>query len=117
MSALELVVGLLVLAGLLYWFRGYAGPLRRGYRRARDLVRLYRRARTGLQTARRPPAPRRGPPTVDASARPAPQIVCPTCGDRLSAAQVDALRARTVRCPGSSRVGRPCPYQARQTLN
>jgi hypothetical protein len=44
-------------------------------------------------------------------------VVCPACGDRLNDAQLRALRDRNVRCPGSSRVSRPCPYYGERDLN
>ena len=117
MTLLELALGLAILAGLAYWMRGFGPPIARAYRRGRDLWRTYRRVRTAL--ARPAGAPR--PRVVDADARrpapPAGGTRCPECGDRLNAAQLEALRARSLRCPGSARVGRPCPYRDPAGLN
>jgi hypothetical protein len=115
-AVLQIVVGVLVLAGLGYWLRGFTRPVRRAYRQARDLVGTVRRVRSGFDTAR-PERADRDPRVVDVTPRQDLGIICPACGDRLNDAQVRALRARNVRCPGSSRVSRPCPYYGERDLN
>lgn len=111
MVGLELVLGLALLAGLLYWMRGFWPPIARAGRRGRDLWRTYRRL--AARSSRPAGAPRRRVVDVTARRGPAPGggSRCPACGDALSAAQVDALRSRSIRCPGSARVNRPCPYR------
>jgi hypothetical protein len=112
-----------VLIVIAWWFRGYWPGLRRNYQRLRDTLRLLRRARAVIRDAR---AGRVNPQdfmrdvgtarsragdakTVDVT--PAGfKVVCPACGDSLSEAQTNALRVRGLRCPGSSRVQKECPY-------
>ncbi len=113
---LQIVIGVLVLAGLGYWLRGFARPAQRAYRQARDLVGTARRVRSSFD-ASRPDRVNRDPRVVDVKAKPDLAIICPACGDRLNDAQMRALRDRNVRCPGSSRVSRPCPYYGERDLN
>jgi hypothetical protein len=114
-AVLQIVVGALVLAGLGYWLRGFMRPVRRVYHQARDLVGTARRVRSSFET--HPEGANRDPRVVDVTPRQDLGIVCPACGDRLNDAQVRALRDRNVRCPGSSRVSRPCPYYGERDLN
>jgi hypothetical protein len=135
----NLLLILVALGVIAWWFRGYAPGIRRMWRRARDTWRLLARVRGAVKDARGGrfdpqdfmrqsggPAPSRGSgaargtatKTVDADAvqvQPVGgfKVVCPTCGDALSEAQVGALRTRSVRCPGANRVGRECPYYGR----
>jgi hypothetical protein len=113
---IQIVVGVLVLAGLGYWLRGFSRPAQRAYRQARELVGTVRRARSSFD-ASRPDRANRDPRVVDVKPKQDLGIVCPACGDRLNDAQVRALRDRNVRCPGSSRVSRPCPYYGERDLN
>ena len=109
---IQIVLGVLVLAGLAYWLRGFTRPVRRAYRQARELVATARRS--GVDTG--PNRANRDPRVVDVTPK-SQSIVCPACGDTLNDAQVRALRARNVRCPGSSRVSRTCPYYGERDLN
>ncbi len=112
--AFQIVLGVLVLAGLAYWLRGFTRPVRRAYRQARELVETARRS--GFDPAR-PTRANRDPRVVDVAPRQSQSTICPACGDALNDAQVRALRARNVRCPGSSRVSRACPYYGERDLN
>lgn len=112
-AVLQIVLGVLVLAGLAYWLRGFTRPVRRAYKQARELVET---ARSGFD-ATRPTRASRDPRVVDVTPRQTPNIVCPACGDTLNDAQLRALRERNVRCPGSSRVSRACPYYGQRDLN
>ncbi len=130
----QFLIGVVVLVGLGFWLRGYWKPLRRAYQRARSLYQTARRVRTEFETVgsgrssrpeRDPSRPERDPRVVDVSPRPEKQpgkqpttsLICPVCNDRLNEAQLRALRSRSVRCPGSSRVGRACPYYGERELN
>jgi hypothetical protein len=112
--AFQIVLGLLVLAGLAYWLRGFTRPVRRAYRQARELVATARRASFDPARPGRQP---RDPRVVDVAPYQSQNTVCAACGDTLNEAQVRALRARNVRCPGSSRVARTCPYYGERDLN
>ena len=120
----NLILFLVVLGVIAWWFRGYWPQLRRNYQRLRDTVRLISKARTVMRDARagrgqmnaqdfmrnvNTSRPRGDAKTVDVT--PAGfKVVCPVCGDSLSEAQTNALRVRGLRCPGSSRVQKECPY-------
>ncbi len=120
----NLILFLMVLGVIAWWFRGYWPGLRRNYQRLRDTVRMISKARAVVRDVRSgrvnpqdfmrdvstSPARGRGDAkTVDVT--PAGfKVVCPACGDSLSEAQTNALRVRGLRCPGSSRVGKECPY-------
>lgn len=127
-SLFNILIFLAVLGVLAWWFRGYTPGIRRAWRRARDTWRFLSRVRGAVRDARAgrfdpqnfaPQPPRdRSKGTVEAQAvdvQPvaALRLVCPTCGDALSEAQVGALRTRNVRCPGAARIGRECPYYGR----
>jgi hypothetical protein len=137
----QFLIGVVVLIGLGFWLRGYWKPLRRAYQHARSLYQAARRVRTEFETVgsgrssrperdpsrpeRDPSRPERDPRVVDVSPRPEKQVgkqpttslICPVCNDSLNEAQLRALRSRSVRCPGSSRVGRACPYYGERELN
>jgi hypothetical protein len=133
----NLVLFVAVLAVIAWWFRGYGPQLRRSFIRLRDTVRFFRRASATFRDLRQSgsrggstgggagggfnpedfmrgarPGSRAQEKVVDV---PATQfkVVCPTCGDSLTEAQTNALRSRSLRCPGSSRVGRECPFYGR----
>ena len=123
----NLILFFVVLGVIAWWFRGYWPGLRRNYQRLRDTVRLIAKARTVMREVRtgrgpvnvqdfmrdaRTPRPRSDAKTVDVT--PAGfKVVCPACGDSLSEAQTNALRVRGLRCPGSSRTQKECPYYGR----
>jgi hypothetical protein len=121
---LNIVLFLLVLGVFVYWFRGYAPQIRRGWARLQNTIRLFRRAREAVRDVRGGRFnPRdfttggsgtfsRSGKVVDVKATQF-KVVCPTCGDSLTEAQTTALRQRSVRCPGSSRVQQECPYYGR----
>ena len=122
----QFLIGIVVLIGLGFWLRGYWKPLRRAYQRARGLYQTARRVRTEFETVSsgRASRPERDSRVVDVSPRPEKQagrqstsLICPICNDSLNEAQLRALRSRSVRCPGSSRVGRACPYYGERELN
>ncbi len=121
----NLILFLAVLAVIAWWFRGYWSGLRRNYQRLRDTVRMISKARTVMRDARAgrgamnaqdfmrdlnsARSQRGDAKTVDVT--PAGfKVVCPTCGDSLSEAQTNALRVRGLRCPGSGRTQKECPY-------
>ena len=120
----NLILFLTVLGVIAWWFRGYGPQIRRNYQRLRDTVRMISKARAVVRDVRsgrvNPQDFMRDVSTVrsrgggDAKTvdvTPAGfKVVCPTCGDSLSEAQTNALRVRGVRCPGSSRVQKECPY-------
>lgn len=110
---LYLLVLAALLALLLYWFRGYLPVLRRTAQNLRGAWRLF----TTLRQMAAGRAPGRGARpsqngrVIDVTPPPPRGEVCRACGDRLSGAQVDALRRNDVRCAGASRIQRPCPYR------
>ena len=133
----NLILFLVVLGVIAWWFRGYWPQMRRNYQRLRDTVRFIAKARAVVRDVRsgrvnpedfvrgmnqhsaaqrsstqrggvQRPDPRAAK-TVDVSPT-AFKVVCPACGDSLSEAQTNALRVRGLRCPGSSRVQKDCPY-------
>ena len=120
----NLILFLAVLALIAWWFRGYYPQLRRNYQRLRETVRLISKARAVVRDVRsgrvNPQDFMRDVGTVRSRAAgdaktvdvtPAGfKVVCPACGDSLSEAQTNALRVRGLRCPGSSRVQKECPY-------
>jgi hypothetical protein len=126
---LNLLLFLAVLGVLMYWFRGYAPQIRRSYQRLQNTIRLFRQARDTMRDVRAGRFNPRGFDPGNFNPRPSSdagrqgkvvdvtatqfKVVCPTCGDSLTEAQTIALRQRTVRCPGSSRVGQECPYYGR----
>ncbi len=129
---INLLLFVAVIGVIAYWFRGYSPQIRRAYVRLRDTVRFFRRARDlirdtqggrfnpqrsgGFETGFNPQdfKAKDFRKTVDVSASQVStaqfKVVCPVCGDSLTEAQTIALRQRSVRCPGSSRVGQACPY-------
>lgn len=119
MSPLEFVLAVAVLVGLLFWMRGFQ-RIRRTIRQARNVFDTARRIRVGLEGRGAAPNPRaRDARTVDVTARSdsGPVTTCSVCGDAINDAQMRALRGRSVRCPGSNRVGRECPFYGERTLN
>lgn len=120
----ELVIGLALLVWLAYWLRGYFAPLRRFWRQTRSMYQMFSQARTMLRNASanqnvpggRTSTASRGK-VVDVTAKNELKIVCPVCNDALTDAQVLALRSRSLRCPGSSRVSRDCPFYGGRDLN
>jgi hypothetical protein len=122
-NPLELVLILAVMVGLLFWMRGFS-RIRRTFRQARSIFDTAKRIRLEVGRVSNPQGnhgPRsRDARTVDVTARSesaSPVTICPVCGDRLNDAQKRALFTRSVRCPGSSRVDRECPYYGERTLN
>ena len=117
MNPLELVLILAVLVGLVFWMRGFS-RIRRTIRQARTMFDTVKRIRLEVDRASgRGAARATDPRTVDVTARAEPATVCPVCGDRLNDAQKRALNTRSVRCPGSNRVGQDCPFYGERTLN
>jgi hypothetical protein len=125
----NLVLFVAVFAVIAWWFRGYGPQLRRSFIRLRDTVRFFRRASTTFRDIRQGNArgggfnpedfmrgsrsgSRAQEKVVDVTATQF-KVVCPTCGDSLTEAQTNALRSRSLRCPGSGRVGRECPFYGR----
>jgi hypothetical protein len=120
----NLILFLAIFAVIAWWFRGYWPGLRRSYQRLRDTVRVISKARAVVRDVRSgrvnpqdfmrdvgTARSQRGGDAKTVDVTPAGfKVVCPACGDSLSEAQTNALRMRGVRCPGSSRVGRECPY-------
>ncbi len=145
MQPLEIILTLAILAGVGFWMRGYYAPARRTFLRWRELIGQFRRLRqlfTQAGSSRVDPrntwqsqprekvvdvhasrgqerraAPTREPavPTRDQVAAKSQQ--CPACGDTLNEAQIRALQAKSVRCPGSNRIGQACPFYGERTLN
>lgn len=118
----NLILFLAVIAVIAWWFRGYWPGLRRNYQRLRNTVRMISKARAvvrDIRTGRVNPqdfmrnvssaGSQRDAKTVDVTPT-GFKVVCPICGDSLSEAQTNALRVRGVRCPGSVRVQKECPY-------
>jgi hypothetical protein len=125
----NLVLFVAVLAVIAWWFRGYGPQLRRSFIRLRDTVRFFRRVSTSFRDVRQGNPQRSGgfnpedfmrggrsrqvkEKIVDVTATQF-KVVCPTCGDSLTEAQTNALRSRSLRCPGSGRVGHECPFYGR----
>lgn len=124
----NLILFFTVLGVIAWWFRGYGPQLRRNYQRLRDTVRMIAKARAVIRDARAGRGPMNAQDFMrDVSTAQSPRggrgdaktvdvtptgfkVVCPACGDSLSEAQTNALRARGLRCPGSSRVQKECPY-------
>jgi hypothetical protein len=140
MRPLEIILTLAILAGVGFWMRGYYAPARRTFLRWRELIGQFRRLRQMFMqpgTMRPDPSRRQAQPrekVVDVHASrgterrgvaPREQAVpeepkarnCYTCGDLLNDAQIRALQAKSVRCPGSNRVGKSCPFYGERTLN
>jgi hypothetical protein len=115
---------LALLVWLAYWLRAYFAPLRRFWRQARGMYQMFTQARTMLKNMgsnqnipnSRGSTASRGK-VVDVTAKNELKIVCPVCNDALTDAQVLALRSRSLRCPGSSRVARDCPFYGGRDLN
>jgi hypothetical protein len=141
MQPLEIILTLAILAGVGFWMRGYYAPARRTFLRWRELIGQFRRLRqmfTQAGSSRVDPRntwqsqprekvvdvhasrgqERRTAPAREQAAPSAPQVQqCPACGDTLNEAQIRALQAKSVRCPGSNRVGQACPFYGERTLN
>ena len=140
MQPLEIIMTLAILAGVGFWMRGYYAPARRTFLRWGELIGQFRRLRqmfTQAGSSRVDPRntraqprekvvdvyasrgqERRVAPTREQAAPPAPEVQqCSICADTLNEAQVRALQAKSVRCPGSNRVGQACPYYGERTLN
>lgn len=141
MQPLEIILTLAILAGVGFWMRGYYAPMRRTFLRWRELIGQFRRLRQMFTQGsisrvdpRNAQTPRPREKVVDVYAsrgterRAAPTrepVVpeqpkarnCYTCGDVLNEAQVRALQSKSVRCPGSNRVGKSCPFYGERTLN
>jgi hypothetical protein len=140
MRPFEIILTLAILAGVGFWMRGYYAPARRTFLRWRELIGQFRRLRqmfTQAGTVRgdpnaRPVQPRekvvdvhasrgterRGTPSREQAVPEEPKARnCYTCGDVLNEAQIRALQAKSVRCPGSNRVGKTCPFYGERTLN
>jgi hypothetical protein len=136
----EIILTLAILTGLGFWMRGYYAPARRTFLRWRELIGQFQRLRqmfmqgsVSRHDPRNTQAPRPREKVVDVHAargaerRTAPtrEAVpeqpkvrnCYTCGDVLNEAQVRALQSKSVRCPGSNRVGKSCPFYGERTLN
>ena len=133
-TLIYILVTLAILVAVAYWFRGYWPGIRTHYARARGFWQLFQglRGRSGGQ--RRGGQSREGqsgrfpgqsrvidvePTSVGPSSK-ASQIAgqatgqkekCRVCGDALSSAQLSALRQNDIRCTGSSRVAKACPYR------
>ena len=125
----ELVIGLALLVWLAYWLRGYFPPVRRAFLQARQAFLMFQKVRNVIKNGipnqnfpgsdfskQRSNTASRGK-TVDVTAKNELKIVCPVCNDALTDAQVLALRSRSLRCPGSSRVSRDCPFYGGRDLN
>jgi hypothetical protein len=125
----ELAIGLALLVWLAYWLRGYFPPVRRAFLQARQAFLMLQKMRNVIKngipnqnfpgadfSTTRGAATTRGK-TVDVNAKTELKIVCPVCNDALSDAQVLALRSRSLRCPGSARVSRDCPFYGGRDLN
>jgi hypothetical protein len=119
----NIVIGLALLVWLAYWLRGYFAPLQRMWRQVRGMYQMFTQARTMLKNMgsnQNIPGSRntasRGK-VVDVTAKNELKVVCPVCNDALNDAQVLALRSRSLRCPGSSRMSRDCPFYGGRDLN
>ena len=125
----ELVIGLALLVWLAYWLRGYFPPVRRAFLQARQAFLMFQKVRNVIKNGipnqnfpgqnssnSRSNTASRGK-TVDVTAKNELKIVCPVCNDALTDAQVLALRSRSLRCPGSSRMSRDCPFYGGRDLN
>jgi hypothetical protein len=141
MQPLEIILTLAILAGVGFWMRGYYAPARRTFLRWRELIGQLRRLRqmfTQAGASRFDPRntrqaqprekvvdvhasrgqERRTAPTREQAVPTSPEVRnCYTCGDVLNELQVRALQAKSVRCPGSNRVGKSCPFYGERTLN
>jgi hypothetical protein len=137
----EIILTLAILIGLGFWMRGYYAPARRTFLRWRELIGQFRRLRQMFTQAgssrvdprnmrQAPPrekvvdvhaargTERRATPSREAAVAEQPKVrTCYTCGDVLNEAQVRALQSKSVRCPGSGRVGKSCPFYGERTLN
>ncbi len=120
-TLIYILVTLMVLGAVAYWFRGYWPGIRLSYTRARGFWQLFQGLKgrssgrgTG-QTGRFPGGSRVidvEPTSVGPSSKTASKKEqCRTCGDALSSAQLSALRQNDIRCTGSGRVGKACPYR------
>jgi hypothetical protein len=141
----EIILTLAILFGLGFWMRGYYAPARRTFLRWRELIGQFQRLRQMLMqggSSRFDPRvdprnsrqaqprekvvdvhasrgqERRTAPTREQAVAEQPKVRnCYTCGDVLNEAQVRALQSKSVRCPGSNRVGKSCPFYGERTLN
>jgi|GEM_PF-1872989 len=123
------LVTLVVLGAVAYWFRGYWPGIRTNYARARGFWQLFQGLRgrsggpnrgnqRGEQGGRFPGQsrvidvePTSVGPSSKAGQTAGQKEKCRVCGDALSSAQLSALRQNDIRCTGSSRVGKACPYR------
>ena len=145
MSPTEIILTLAIVIGLGFWMRGYYAPARRTFLRWRELIGQFRRLRQmfmqGTASRNNPQGgfrndprvqprekvvdvhasrgqERRSAPTREQTVAEQPKVRnCYTCGDVLNEAQVRALQSKSVRCPGSNRVGKSCPFYGERTLN
>ncbi len=105
---MEIIVSVVLVAGLAYWMRGYS-PKRQ--------IKKQTETKNGFEEfMRHGQLVKREIPRFEEPAR-ARHTVCETCGDPLNDAQLTALRGRDLACPGGKRVGKPCPYWGERTLN
>ena len=140
MRPTEIILTLAILIGVGFWMRGYYAPARSTFLRWRELIGQFRRLRqmfTQAGSSRMDPRStraqprekvvdvhasrgqeRRSAPTREQAVAEQPKVRnCYTCGDVLNEAQVRALQSKSVRCPGSNRVGKSCPFYGERTLN
>ena len=145
MNLTEITLTLAILIGVGFWMRGYYAPARRTFLRWRELIGQFRRLRQiftqGTASRNNPQGgfrndpraqprekvvdvhasrgqERRAAPSREQAAPVAPHVQqCPACGDTLNEAQIRALQAKSVRCPGANRVGQACPFYGERTLN
>ena len=120
-TLIYVLVTLVLLGAVGYWFRGYWPGIRTNYARARGFWQLFQGlrgrsgpGRSGGQGGRFPGGSRVidvEPTSVGPSSKAARKEQCRVCGDALSSAQLSALRQNDIRCTGSSRVGKACPYR------
>ncbi len=125
-TLIYILVTLAILGVVAYWFRGYWPGIRTNYARARGFWQLFQglRGRSGGQSrggqsrgdqSGRFPGQSRvidvEPTSVSPSSKAARKEQCRVCGDALSSAQLSALGQNDIRCTGSSRVGKACPYR------
>ena len=123
-TLIYILVTLAILGVVAYWFRGYWPGIRTNYARVRGFWQLFQglRGRSGGQGGKqggRFPGqsrvidvePTSVSPSSKASQAAGQKEKCRVCGDALSSAQLSALGQNDIRCTGSSRVGKACPYR------
>ena len=112
-----ILVTLAVLAAIAYWFRGYVPGMRSSFARLRGFWQLIQGMRQGLRGRGPNPSGRTSGPSRVIDVEPiiksgsSKKEQCRVCGDSLSSAQLSALGQNDIRCTGSSRVGKACPYR------